>query len=1198
MPITIYPSHDKVPLGGIRRFTVQDSSATPTSAPLTITWALVDNPPAGVQITKDGTFSANSTKPSKNVVTLEATNTATGEKATKTVELVSLLSWPEGWPYLSDEVTTWSDAERRWVGLILYDVLSSIPPDLVKEMGPIPIRRVKELPGSGAHYYYHLTSHYIDVPETTLDFNLGSPPAQPSEHGYRNLGDVLLHELAHAVMSNRCGGHSKRVYDVTALIGEMLSSLMLHLAGVGGVFFALPLLPMELCFAAQADESHSRDFMSQYCKATGWVMNNLSASKVPLLGFALSWLTTEPPNYLTATLPPWLINMRNTGLPTPYAVLKETLEKRNNTLPNWDADVKKLLTDAGMPSLYAAASPQEDFADSLFIALLGDHTHAVHTLQPTVALGQLRKDFFVQHQLLPAGWRTPPPGPPPVPRLYDRPNLTSTQGDTWWNIDTKPAAVPSTATAEAVSARALHHQQVERMVHTVAQWDEGPGKHLARNRDILEKVIPQTEPPTAVTLARRAELHGEGLRPYAETEQTPHPAAVGDLLVGRETTVWMVTHVDAEGRVAAATGRVVGLKPGMTVKDLEVPKEELAYHWSPTAEPRVFASGDTASPGYADLESTLRELIGLWGAEEVPGAQGPDLRTVGGFLHQLLTVAGLADGDTPLQGSESLEGALAYLDTHGAGLVPYVPGQVRVRVGEVLVPFHRNTLALVTRVNARGEPVDVLTGGTHEPGRIGESPGAVKMNHGVDPADFHFRWVPSPKPRAWTPAPEDAMPAVFTDLNAALNHVRNHAGLDTLRRGEQEHAFSSHTPLQVFLGLMLEKGSTPEARAALAPLCWRAPQHALRNFLYLHAGARGRSPVKVGDLFSWKDASGERRSGLALETSTDGAPLKMMVLTQKGVLQVSEVPVSRAALTEVFTLSLQPRELAEEAPARAFYGEPSALAEFVGRRDPGSPWEARVVDSDKRTFFYKEPTHLAGLLTLKAPPSVRERILPRGSFRGVRVAVDTLGEGLARYEPGTQLPLGTWVLADNAIGVVVTRTDKGLPGALLTYSDGGLDYEAFSEAEPQSFWKPSVTPRRYTEDTNDEAYVDLGAQLGRLRLWAYAQSEHTFIDTPFFNLDAYLGEAGLKPELETLLRKGPSSTNDWLAYFMDYGEGLQHGARPRPGDFLFLEGGGRGMALDGGEMLWASNRKLLIEPVQRVKYVWRPTPRQRAVPTA
>lgn len=112
----------------------------------------------------DGTFTASSTRPKSNLVTLEATNTATGEKATATVELV--ISWPEGWPYLSDEVIPWDEPVRSWAGRVLYDVLSSLPAELVREMGPVPIRRVKELgPNMGAQYYYHLTADFIDVPE-------------------------------------------------------------------------------------------------------------------------------------------------------------------------------------------------------------------------------------------------------------------------------------------------------------------------------------------------------------------------------------------------------------------------------------------------------------------------------------------------------------------------------------------------------------------------------------------------------------------------------------------------------------------------------------------------------------------------------------------------------------------------------------------------------------------------------------------------------------------------------------------------------------------------------------------------------------------------------------------------------------------------------------------------------------------------
>ncbi|MCP3139234.1 hypothetical protein [Pyxidicoccus xibeiensis] len=1200
MPLAIQSSQAEVHLGKSVRFTVNDSSAT---------LSLDASVPSDVGVLEpDGTFTASSTKPSDNVVTVRATNPATGETATAKVELV--IPWPEGWPYLSDELHPWDEPVRSWVARILYDVLSNLPPELQRELRPWPIRRATGLgPDVGARYYYHLTSDFIDLPEEgALDFLDREPdpkPASlpkksrpyeylekypPSSNDYRGLGDMLLHELAHAVMSERCGGHPKRIGDIAGLIGAVISAIGTQLAGIGS-FFVWPLVPAGIVLGfmgSKVDEHRARDFMSEYSEDTDWVMNDWSATKVPLLGLILPWLRTQPPNYIAATMSPWLLNMRNTKLVDQHDAL--------GLLPA--AQMTQQLSAAGMPSLYAAASPQEDFADSLMFALVGK-SHIVHTERPgdLGTLGGKRLTFFTDEGLLPKGWQPPAPAVPPAlpKRRYDVDHLQAPRS-TWWKVDPKPPEGTSTASTEAVKARAAHARDMEGVRQLLADWKEGPGRHVERNRDILQVILPPTETPTAVTLARNAELHGDGLRRYAETEAAPHPAAEGDLLLGGDATVWMVTHVDARGRVTAATGRVA-TEPGLAEKDLTVPKEQLVYHWPPTVEPRFFASGDTASPAYADVNATLRTLIRLWGEEEVPGAKEErSLRSMGGFLRELVTTAGLADASRALQGTEDLHGVLAYLDTHGEGLRPYVPGTDRVRVGDVLIPFHRNTLAVVTRVSAKGEPVDVLTGGTHAPGRIGEAPAAVKLSHGVDAADFHFIWVPSPQPRSWTRGLEDSMPAVFSDLNAALNHARGHVGLDEVRRGEKTHDFSKHTALQVLLGLMLEKGSTPEARRALGPLCWQAPRSALRNFFYRHAGARGRSGVKPGDLFSWTDDGGVRREGLVLEARPDGAPAKTLALTEQGVLQVSDAPISRAALTEVFTPSLQPRELAGEGGAREFYGASSALAEFVARRDPDKSWEDRTVDGAERTFFYKEPKDLAALVSLKAPAWIRARIVPRASFEGVRVAVDTLGEGVVRYTPGTQLPTGTWCFSDDAFGVLVASTEEGLPAVLLTYADKELSYEPFDAVGPHSFWRPSVTPRRYTDDTNDEAYSDLGAELGRLRLWAHAQAEETFSDNPFFRHDAYLSESKLKPELKALLRRGPSETNDWLAWFMEYGEGVLLGAKPRPGDFLLLADGGRGVTLDSGEMLRVSDRTLVLEPLRRVKFSWRPSARKRALP--
>ncbi len=131
MPLQIQPSRAELHLGQSLRFT---ASGPATS----ITWSTSVAPGVGT-VSADGTFTASDGRPQDNLVTITATNTATGETASATVELV--IPWPEGWPYLSDEEQPWTEPVKSWVARILYDVLSSLPPGLVRVMGPLPIRR-------------------------------------------------------------------------------------------------------------------------------------------------------------------------------------------------------------------------------------------------------------------------------------------------------------------------------------------------------------------------------------------------------------------------------------------------------------------------------------------------------------------------------------------------------------------------------------------------------------------------------------------------------------------------------------------------------------------------------------------------------------------------------------------------------------------------------------------------------------------------------------------------------------------------------------------------------------------------------------------------------------------------------------------------------------------------------------------------
>lgn len=1187
MPLTIDPSTQDVTLGQSVKFRVQPASGQAPAKPLELSWSVF--PPEAGTVTREGVFTASSKRPSTNKAVVRATHSATGEFVEAQVEL--LLPWKAEWPYFIDEGEGWQGAMGEWAARVLYDVLTTLPPELVRAIGPIPIMHVAELPGEGARVdvnLHHLSADVLEIPTRSLTDPSAGYLNQfpPAPERYIALGDVFTHELAHVVMAKRCGGHWNHVVDVVEFFTGLIASVAVQAVEVATAFLAAPLLPFELLFGlawGAADEVGSRDFMSEYCDATGWVMHNWSALRVPLLGVFLPFVLDQSPNWNMARDWGEWSGLRNKTLKTPFLMLKQLQASADPT-------VKRELDEAGLPTMYAASSPHEDFAEAVLHAIAGAVVNGDyrvrHKLDPVGTLGENRRQFLVDKGLLPSGWN------PATAKLYALENLEVSPGSgTWWRVDRRPSPANAQAGMHIASEWSSQREKVASLFQSLDQWQDGPGRLLVRNQEILAALFPEPVLPTTVELARAAELHGDGLRSYVETEETPHPTQPGDLLLSRDAQVWMVTEVGPDGRVRQAAGRM-GLPRGTLASDLVTPKSSLAYHWVPSTEPRVFAEREQASPAYEDVNGALRGAVGLWGLTRT--SEGRDLETVAGFLGELLALGALVAED-PAPGPEApLAQALAYLDTHGEGLRPYLPASTRVRVGDVLVPYHRNTLALVTRVDGAGRPVDVLMGGTYEEGLLGEPAGAVKPCHGVQPSDFHFIWVPSARSRTWVSS-EERMSTVFSDLNDSLNHLCRHAGLSEIRRGEKPYVVSKLTPYQVFLGLMVERGVSPEARTRLEPLGWQAPGHAFRNHIHTHAGLRGRSRVKLGDFFSWRTTGGQERHGVALEVGAAGEPVRTFTVADSGVLAISEGVIALESLLEVYTLSLDARPLAEEAPAREFYGTPSTLDELAARRDPGVLWEDAVVDGEKLRLFYNNPQDLAKLLSARAPQWVRARLFPRSKLEGIRAAVATLGDGVVPYVPGTPLPLGTWLFVGaGGFGVVVSRHEDGTPGAMLALGTNGLGFLPVEAAKVEAYWKPSAAPRRYTAESQEEAYTDLNGELGRLRLWAYAVSDKSLYDNPFFKHAASFGEPRMRPELAALLKEGPGDTNDWIAFLMDFGQGLQPGGSPRPGDFLFLHGGARGVALDGGEMVWWESQKVRLGPVRNVKFVWRPTAKKRA----
>ena len=1113
-------------------------------------------------IDADGTYHAPTTRPAQptQVVELVAAGAVVGQ-----VTLTFVVPWPADWPYLDDGGDqAWDPVMREWLARALYDLLSHLPADTVRRMGRVPVVRINGTTAGAQYNPYHLFAGRVEITESTVNADFGATPAAPDDWHYRDLGDTLVHELAHSIMAQQCGATFGVMGETCELIGALLGGIASQGLAIAS-FFVFPLIPFELAFGfggAAVDAAVLRDAMSPWGEATGWVTHNFAAMKIPLLGFVLPWITTAPPNYATGGRAPAIFGLRNihVGPASTYealTALPEGADKR--------AAIEAAMTLTGASTAYAMAAAHEDFAESMLAMIAGD-TNVVHLDRNTPArpISAARRAYITDRGILPATWTTPVA----PARTYDRAHFAA------WKIDATP---PATVEAAAIADPRAKLAAVQ------AAWAAHAGPLVERNLAVARRILPTGAQPSVIQLARTAERHGAGLARYAGVE---HAVAKGDLLIARDAQLWMATGVDDRGRLVHATGQ--RLARGAT-QPAPIARDGLVYQWAPSDARRVFATAETASPHYPDLEAALHTLIELWG-EDHAADHGP-LGTVASYLRAVLAIAGLAGDDGALAG-DAHHHALAHMHSHGAGLVPYEVGRDRVRVGDVLVPYHGNTLAVVTRVDRDGRPVDVLHGGTWRAGAIGEPAGAVQLEHAVDPLDFHLVWSPSARPRAWLPL-EAPMPAVFTDANAALGHVLRQTGEPTFVRGEHHRDASSLGTAQLLVALLIERGATDAARAQLGPLGFDADDGmAAWNHLITHGALTSQAPVTPGQLVLWRGQGPGSRGGLVLAVDASGAPTEVITHADDSrtlIRRTGTIPL--AQILAAATLGLEPRPAVTGDAARAFDGTPSTLAGLIQRRRPSVAWEEHVVDGDKLTLFFGHAQDRARLLALGAPAWVRTRIAHRTGLDGVRAAVDTLGDGVRAYSGGP-VPVGAWLfLRGDDFGVVLATTPTGAPGLMIANGGNSFDFTAVDPAAIVGWWAPSAEPRRYTELTCPEAYADLNRELGNLRLWAWTSSDR--YQEPLFRHAGEYPDSTLLPAIQAILR-GASATdaNDWLAVLNGYGDGVMPGA-PQPGDFVFLDGGGLGIALDHGELLTWRSPRLQIVPLAGVRALWRPSARKR-----
>lgn len=1067
------------------------------------------------------------------------------------------LKWLPAWPYLAEpawlpEAMTWNDTQGKRAALVLYDLLSQLPDDFLRAVENVPIIRMGALAASPFHF--PLPAPFIVITNDSLqvigDRTAGLPAGVVGE-GEKETAYSFLHELSHAWMTDRCGGGLILTKGLWSVLHPFAELFAYQAGSVAAAIFDLPLLPIAIIWGLSnyvVNRRVSHDYMSDYAEQLGWMTNDLSAMSIPLLGLVWPWVGHEPPNVITAFRKfggSALVNLRNPKLQEAQGKLSD---------PPTDAEVAAMLKATESVSQYGTEDPHEDWAESCCERAFGAaEINTFHYLFRSgypdfEPINQTRRGFV--GEAFPSDWKMVVVGA--VLGNFDD-----------WTVDYHPPEPPPLP-PEKPAYKLLYEQ--------LLKWEAGPAALIQKVQATLKDLHMPAERPTTLDFLRVAELHGDGLGRYHDTEQ---PAKPGDLIIPRDEKLRMVTKTDEQGRIVQVTG-AAQIPPQANPSAFQLDRTSVIYQWRPSSKSRKWLkAGEQSSPAYADIEGTLTTLVGLWGMEETP--QKKRVGSMGSFFVEALRVSRIEPVEFPLPAEPALRDIKGFCQTHGDGLRAFRPGAYPVWVGDWVLFYHENLWGVVTRVKD-GVPVDVLVGGRIPPDIpalntyqevIGEGLDfAVKLLHEVDPRDIQWLWRPAAELRALS----DTTNEVWEDLNRGLNNLLGHLESETILRGEKRMSYQVD-PLLMLFWLMVEKGATEAARAAFREVSLSA-QHDddLWQYIYSHGDPTGRdAPAKPGDIISWLSGNAGR-SGVVLETE-QGAPTK--IIGGEDRITLYEERVAPEKITDLWSPSFTLRRH-EERDVAEFYGDTSILFELAAHAS-----ERKQLRRAGREFPFSDPHYLAQALAVNSPATVRDRIWETNDLEQLQEAVATYGEGLKDYE-GQPLSIGAWCfLKSDRFAAVLTVSATGSPLTGLCAGSEGLIFEEVKTSEIRNCWLPSVKPFAYTDDASG-GYADLNGLIGLLRFWGGLKLE---MNHPLFGTSEFRDY--LEPRLARFLKRGPVAEEDWPGYLAEEGE-LESPEGLKAGDFLLLPDNREAIALNDAEMLLRQNSRLYVRKVSRVGKRWRP----------
>lgn len=216
------------------------------------------------------------------------------------------------------------------------------------------------------------------------------------------------------------------------------------------------------------------------------------------------------------------------------------------------------------------------------------------------------------------------------------------------------------------------------------------------------------------------EVHGGGLRPFI----AEHVAVPGEVLIGSDRSVWIVSAVDEDGQITETVGATASRKA-----------RDIAFAWQVEVSQRRWLNADQEpAPAYSDIGKALTYIVRTWGKT---WREGRNLAEPAGLLLELLDAPGLSMSAGKLTELADDETIIAFTQERG-GTVGFRPG---IAVPGDVVRLSANRLwGVITRIYA--EQADVVVGGGMGVGPLGEPSDAVQIRRGQRLTSTDMIWKP------------------------------------------------------------------------------------------------------------------------------------------------------------------------------------------------------------------------------------------------------------------------------------------------------------------------------------------------------------------------------------------------------------------------------------------------------------------------